>query len=371
MLFAKDDTRDPKAAHSVGIGLHWPQLLLLTSLTGDSIGTNLHPQFISDLARTMTRLVLAQSPAGVTPGRMVEVSSFNCYDCSLEPIDMGAEQDRPEHFLRAQNEQLAIDGILPDCPNFQNFAAEDIIPVGPLCGWAKCIGCPVHKVPAIADVTYNLRTCVPYVIYNQTTGAVGLIEISQGGLVTTHYEDGSGAGGLASKSFELESWQSELVELGFIVLPLITRSGACVSIGDEGKVGCLVPPDEHGVFNISTFDMCYRAKVNVGTVQVISALDVMEKLLPIGALCYLKMESHSAEPLVRRLNMPLSHDERRERVLRVRLSTPNVKHPVHGKLYIVFVVRRGVVAHGETIVVDPWEIITNKGNRLEIPHLNP
>jgi hypothetical protein len=360
----QDDTRDPKAAYSVGIGLHWPQLLLLTSLTGESIGTNIHPQIISDLARTLTRLVLAQSPSGVTPGRFVEVSSFNCYDCSLEPIDMGDPAGRPEHFLRPQNDQLAIDGRLPDCPNFQNFAVEDVLPVGPLCGYAQCLGCNVWDVPASADVGYNLRIDVVYIIYNQTTGAVGSLEISSSGAIAIEYDD-------CHRPLNLDSWQTELVEEGFIVLPLITRAGACVSVDDEGRVGCLVPPDEFASFNVSREDKSYRAKVHVDTVRVMPALDVMKNLLPIGTLCYLKMETQSAAPLLRRLNSPLSSDERLTQVLRVRLSSPNVKHPVHGKLYVVFVVRRGVVVFSETIVVDPWEITTNKGRRFEIEHLSP
>lgn len=295
---------------------------------------------------------------------MVEVSSFNCYDCSLEPIDMGEKQERPEHFLRAQNEQLAIDGTLPDCPNFQNFAVEDLLPVGPLCGWAKCLGCKVWEVPAIAGAGYNLRTGVSYIIYNQTTGSTGTIEICQDGNIMIEYDAD------VADSLNLESWQTELMERGFIVLPFITRCGACVLIGDEGRVGCLVPPNEFPCFNISKEDKCYRAKVHIDTVQVMTPLQVMEKLLPIGTLCYLKMECQSAAPLIRRLNSPLSSDERLTRVLRVRLSSPNVMKPVQGRLYVVFVVRRGVVSTSETIAVDPWEITTDKGRRFEIEHLS-
>jgi hypothetical protein len=348
----------------VGVGLHWAQLLLLTSLTGDSIGTNVHPQIISDLSRNMARLVLRQSPAAVTPGRYVEVSSFSCYDCSLEPIDMGDCKNRPEHFLRPQNEQLALDGILPDCPNFQNFAVEDIIHIGPLCGWAQCIGCPVWKVPANAEVTYNLRPDVAYNIYNQTSGLHGYVEVCSSGIVTVALED-------QMKELDLMTWQTELMELGFIILPFVSRPCACVSIDDEGHVGCLTPPDDDSSFNISRVDFCYRVKVNVDTVREIPPLNVMEKLMPIGTLCYLKMECPSAAPLIRRLSMPLSPDERRSRVLRMRLSSPNVKCPSQGRLYMVFVARKGLAAYGETVVVDPWEITTEKGNRVEIEYLSP
>jgi hypothetical protein len=275
---------------------------------------------------------------------------------------MGMGLDRPEHFLRAQNEQLAIDGILPDCPNFQNFAAEDILAVGPLCGWAQCIGCPVWKVPAIADVIYYLRVGVFYIIYNQTTGDIGGLEICRSGAITMEFGD-------QIHNLEINSWQKELREHGFIVLPLITRPCSCVSIGEEGRLGCLVPVDENGSLNVSRVDKCYRVKTHVETVQIIQPLDVMENLLPIGTLCYLKLETQSAAPLIRRLSAPLSSDERLRRVLRVRLSSPNVKNPVQGRLFVVFVVRRGVVSTGETIVVDPWELTTDKGRRLEIEYL--
>ncbi len=365
----QDDTRDPKAAHSVGIGIHWPQLLLLTSLTGDSIGTNIHPQLISDLSRTLTRLVLSKAPAAVTPGRFVEVSSFNCYDCSLEPIDMGSFADRPEHFIRPQNEQLAVDGVLPDCDNFQNFAVEDILHMGPTCGWATCIGCPVWMVPAIADVNYSPRMDVCYLTYNQTSGAIGALEIHESMQIIMEYSSNTGD---SMVTFELMTWQKELADKGFIMLPLITRPAACVAVNDAGGVGCLVRCTDDGAsFNLSREDRCYRIKVHVDTVQKIEPLVVMEKLLPIGTLCYLKMESQSAGPLIRRLSTPLSVEERRSRVLRMRLSTPNVKNPVDGRLYVVFVVRKGVVAFGETITVDPWEITTDKGGRIEIEYLTP
>ncbi len=284
---------------------------------------------------------------------------------------MGSCKERPEHFIRPQNDQLAVDGVLPDCPNFQNFAAEDILPVGPLCGWAERIGCPVWKVPAIANVLYNVRPSVCYLTYNQTSGAVGALEVSGAGVITMEYDDGSGAGDM-SASFDLMTWQTELMDLGFVILPLITRSGACVATTDEGGVGCIVRCEEDGAsFNISRQDKSYRVKVHVDTVQVMPPLVVMEKLLPIGTLCYLKMECQSAGPLVRRLSMPLSSDDRLSRVLRIRLSTPNVRHPIDGKLYVVFATRRGVVVVGETMAVDPWEITTDKGRRLEIEHLTP
>jgi hypothetical protein len=272
---------------------------------------------------------------------------------------MGTGDDRPEHFLRAQNEQLAIEGILPDCPNFQNFAAEDILAVGPLCRWAQCIGCQVWKVPAIAEVTYYIRIGVLYIIYNQTTGDTGGVEISHSGDVTMEYND-------VIRSLDITIWQTELMEAGFIVLPLITRPSACVSMGEGGRIGCLVPPAEDASLNVSRVDRCYRAKTHVDTVQLMQPLQVMESLLPIGTLCYLKMESQSASPLIRRLNMPLSSDERLLHALRVRLSSPNVKHPIQGRVYVVFVVRRGVVSTGETIAVDPWELTTDKGRRAEI-----
>ena len=368
-MFLKDDTRDAKAAHSVGIGLHWVQLLIVSSLTGNSIDDNIHPQLISDLARTLVRLVLAQSPAGVTPGRYLEVASFNCYDCSLEPIDMGEYQDRPEHFIRPQNDQFAVDGELPDSTNFQNFAAEDILPIGPSCSWARLLGCPVWKVPSNANVGYNVRTGVCYLTYNQTTGAIGALNVSDAGVITMEYDDGSGAGDM-SASFELMTWQTELMEMGFVILPLITRPGACVAINEEGGVGCIVRcEDDFASFNLNRVDKTYSVKVHVNTVQAMPPLLVMEKLLPIGTLCYLKMECQSAGPLIRRLLMPLSTDDRLNRVLRIRLSSPNVRHPVDGKLYVVFVVRKGVVATSEMIAVDPWEISTDKGRRFEIKHL--
>ena len=98
---------------------------------------------------------------------------------------------------------------------------------------------------------------------------------------------------------------------------------------DGSRVSC---------FNLSSKDMYYHVKVHVDAIKVMapSVLTQMEKSLPFVPLCYLKTK------------------ERLKSVLKVRLISANVRHPVDGKLYVVFLVCKGVVAFGQTMAVDLW-----------------
>ena len=363
--------QDQKDAASVGVGVHWVQLLLLGSLIGNSIGRMLHPQIIFDLAANMVREILLKAPRAATPTRRVEIQRFNPFTCELEPIDLQTAKPRPDHYLRVQSEQFARDGCLIECMNFDSFAAEDILPVGSVAAWAKIMKCKVWEVPASAEISYYLEEGKYYCIYNRVTGCLGTIRIHNN-RVAFHREVARGTDERDESQIPIDAWQSRLSRDGFIVLPAIRRLGACVSVDGGHRIGCLVPPSEEdsACGNMSCTDFTYRAKTMVDTVIYVPVMDVMENLLPIGKRLYLLMESQSAARLLRRLTFPLPESSLGRHVLRVHLNSPDVVEPIIGKVYVAMLSMDGDLACSETIPVDPWEIWLDKRGRNEILHVN-
>ena len=77
----------------------------------------------------------------------------------------------------------------------------------------------------------------------------------------------------------------------------------------------------------------------------------------------MRLSSHSARPVLRRLPVGLRGEAVSQSALKVHLDSPNTMEPVEGKVYVVCLVRRlqeedsnpaGSVC--ETFVVDPWEL---------------
>ena len=363
--------RDAKESASVGIGVHVIQLLLLGAFMGDSFDI-LHPHLISEFTRNLTREILIRSPAAMTPTDKVEVVSFHCFNNELEPINLASKIPRPHHFMRVQMEQFARTGDLSEIKNAGRFAAEDILHNGALFRWAEILGLgtDVKRVPATAPVCYYIQQNKNYCIYNQVTGCIGVIYMD-GENIHFEAETSPGSSVRTGKQFEPLAWHCDLMEEGFIILPMIRRPGACVALNDE-KIGVLIPPgsDEASCDNLDLEDFTYRAKTREGEVHKVKVLDVMDTLLPIGTKLYLKMESPSAGPLLLRLTFALSLDMQRQHALRVFLNSPNVLHPIDGKVYVAILCKQGKKSKCETFPVDPFELLLSLGGRVEIQHIN-
>jgi hypothetical protein len=178
-------------------------------------------------------------------------------------------------------------------------------------------------------------------------------------------------------SLPLLSWQEEMSSKGFIMLPMIWRCGACVSVTTESGgivVGCLVPPEDmqdsdgyDAVFdgNFSMNEMGYRALVRVGETVKVPLLTMLQTLLPIGQKLYLRMESQSAGPILRRICR--SPDET---ALRVHLFSPGA-NPVPGKVCVACKLRKmnSKVGSAVVLVVDPWELLLVPGERSIIDEI--
>jgi len=178
------------------------------------------------------------------------------------------------------------------------------------------------------------------------------------------------------------------------MLPMIWRSGACVLIppraGDPASremIGCIVPPPPvqydpeetsiHSDGNYCYSIQSYFATVRMGETVPVHVLDVMKNLLPIGKKLFLKCESQSAAPLIRRLRAPLSAESRSTHAIRVFLTGPSVKTPIPGKVYVAYAVgaSQGDEASqnnsGEIACVDPWELLVSTGQRTIFESISP
>ena len=148
---------------------------------------------------------------------------------------------------------------------------------------------------------------------------------------------------------------------------MVWRSGACVAV-DANTIGCLVPPEEHeevahdGNFCMEGFQ--YRALVRCGVQQSIPVMQMLQTLLAVGERLYLRMESHSAAIVLRKLTVDIHVNELNLYALQVHLSTPNILNPEKGKVFVVALackmngnVQSVKGSTSEILVVDPWELI--------------
>jgi hypothetical protein len=121
--------------------------------------------------------------------------------------------------------------------------------------------------------------------------------------------------------------------------------------------------------NFCLTHMCYTALVRVGETVRVPLLTMLQTLLPIGQRLYLKMESQSAGPLLRRLRAAVVPEHN---ALRVHLFTPVAATAVCGKVYVACKKGRGGgrVGSAFTLTVDPWELMLELGERnllTEVP----
>jgi hypothetical protein len=244
--------------------------------------------------------------------------------------------------------------------------------MGALCEISRRIGCKVYEIPSNAEVTYYIRPKKAYGVHNPLTGSSGYLVFDGKKVDMDCLDDEEGDSG-AHYSLSLLNWQEEMKEIGFIMLPMVWRLGACVAI-DDNAIGCLVPPDEiEEVVHDGNFcmqDLSYRALTRCGVREKIPMMRTLQTLLPIGERLYLKLESHSAAIVLRRLTVDIHLNDLHCNALQVHLSAPNTLNTEKGKVFVVCLVCKmnGNVqtvkgSASEILIVDPWELIMQPGDR--------
>lgn len=237
--------------------------------------------------------------------------------------------------------------------------------MGPQCEVARLIGCKLVDVPASAELTYYIRPDKHYCVHNPLTGQVGVL-FSNGRTVQLEFRNAEDSE-LCARELGLLTWQEEIRGMGFTMLPMIWRSGACVAW--EGRVGCIVPHSQPADGNFGLEEYEYTAVLGREETVQLPVLTALQMLLPIGQRLYLRLESQAASPFVRKLAEPVPAGMRSRCALQVHADSPNTIRPVAGKIYVVCLVRqmsehdRPVGSKCETIVADPWDLLIQPEDR--------
>jgi hypothetical protein len=353
--------REGRECASAGLGINAMQLLLMASMIGDKLKDRIHPALMEDFARSLVQQLMLRAPPAMTVSTLVDVPSFNCMTCELQPIaldpefiDLDSEVRRPLHLLRPLSDQTGVTGEIPLCGSVDIFAHEDVFHCGALFSWKDLLGVPsVLDVPASTQACYYLQVGPVYCIFNQATGCLGTLTLTPEG---AHFEAEAShkSPERTGKTLLPLSWHTDLAYANFIVLPMVWRPGACVRL-DSANVACLVR-DPEADSNFSPVDLSYRALKRFGLIEPIDTLFVMKNLLPLGSRVLLKCTSQSAGALLTRLALPLSPPQYPFHAIRAYLNAPTVANPVDGRVYIAICVQNDDCLTSEDVVVDPWEL---------------
>ena len=206
----------------------------------------------------------------------------------------------------------------------------------------------------------------PSCAHNQATGCLGTLALTHSGAL---FEAETAPNSLdrTAKSFLPLSWHTDLAHEGFIILPMIRRSGACIKLNDT-DIACLVQ-DQASSDNFSPQTLKYTALIRFALTEPISPLTVMKNLLTLGALLLLKCDAHSAGPLLTRLSQPIPPHQLPFHGIKAHLNVPTVVTPADGRVYISICVKTEDGHTSETFAVDPWELCLPNPSRSTIPFI--
>ena len=104
--------QDARELWSVGGGLHVVQLLVLGAFAGSFALEKFHPKIINDFSLSLVLEILKYAPKGMVPGNTVEVRAFNCFNCSLESVQLEKNHMKTESFIRCHDSTFAETGVL-------------------------------------------------------------------------------------------------------------------------------------------------------------------------------------------------------------------------------------------------------------------
>jgi hypothetical protein len=352
---------------SEGASVNMWALLAAVSLVGCN---HVHCKSSSRFAQSVLRLILESAPPAATPGDVLPQRSFHEVSKEVECVYVRSEE-RPENFLRPIDDgNFAACGIFTYCPVVDGEMPEDYLGCGYVREMSKFLKCKYYEVPPQhVHGYYQLIPDRHYATYNHERNVYGSLLITDtGATMQTSESDGF--------SWEFDEWEDMLRQENFLVMPMIWRSGALVSLGG-GSVGCIVPHatrkllEETGVplegvrvHNYNHFEHCYYALTDVdGELKALSVLDTFGKLISPGTFLWIRPETAAWEALCSQFTVDasLSQEALRQRAVRVRLNVPHVPNPEPGKVYVTVIHKCGGATHKldfgfKHLVLDPWEL---------------
>ena len=374
-----------------GLGVNMWALLLLASLLGtEDIHIN---NTRSQVSMEILSLILALGPSGITQGGLCPLRSIHNRTLQAQSM-LVPTTGRIESFLRPLHDpEFANKGVFASCPMVDGWMPEDTLHMGALMAFARRIlhGRDWSEVPPEKLlVDYQVVPNRHYPIFRK--GSEG--EPSVTGSVRVDGRRCEIRYGEETEDLNLEDWSRELGRKGFLMAPVVFRSGALVTVRHETyRVGCLVPngtaesmlaagmeTGQRGPY-VGNFDfirMGYHALVGPDGETVFMDMEsTWENLIAPGTLIYLAPDTPTWLGLKDEGLFPRrSSDDPDYNIcaLRCRLNVPTEMNPIPGKVYVTVMERkRGGVdknnSRYRTLQVDPWELATESDGFCVIPHL--
>jgi len=352
---------------SEGAGVNMFTLLSAAALVGSD---HVHCKASSRFAQAVIKQMLKKAPKSV--GDAVAVRSFNDQTRKPEYISVGFE-GRPDHFMRPlRDDCFAYTGVFSVCPAKDGKMPEDYACCGAVEEQAEflCVEKYADMPPEHVQGHYQLIPGRYYALYGKDRDVNGNILVGATG-VTVMLDNNE----CFSESHM--NWQERLKEENLLVLPMVWRSGALISLDEGTRLGCLVPTGtresmvEEGCDVDSTTEITNYNHVKFGynvlvseeePTLLISTLDVLDHLVAPGTFVWIQGDTQAWHELSEFLP-PTGLDEEMagQRAIRARLNVPLVANPVPGKVYVTVMQRSSrMVKDSELdyrhVVVDPWEL---------------
>jgi hypothetical protein len=345
---------------SAGLGVNMWALLLMGALIGND---ELHTKNSSKVATSLLTLMLNMAPASSTPGGRVPVRSFNQQTGAPETVIVSTGR-QPEHFLRAINDdKFATRGEFTYCPQDEDKMPEDYLGSAHVLAMSKFIKCkyvdvPPHHLRGFYQLMQKRHYALVRTADHGREAALGSLYIEEGGAVIT-WRDAQNREGRAKVG--MMEWDGYIQANGFLVMPMVWRSGAAVATGDPVyPVGCLVstgardslqlPSATLGLVstpytgNYDPVKYGYHALVNPDRPELIflDTLRTHESLVPPGRMMWIRSKSSTGATLHPRPAGP----EQPEQYIRARLNVPTEQVPAVRFLSFVAIHSDAIVTQG-------------------------
>jgi hypothetical protein len=355
---------------SQGMGINMWSLLTLASLAGSD---DIHCKTRDKAAQNILSLILKMAPAGATPCNTVCVRSFHKSTTEPQCVFVTGER-RCHHFLRPIYDlNFALTGNFSLCAHVNDKMPEDYLHCSALLALSNFLSCEIWEIPP-EQVTcrYSLMPDIHYCVYSHSNNVTGdLILLDD----AVFFETETGQ----YESLDVNHWERELRQLGFIVLPCLFRSGALVRYKDDDGVELLGCPVPDGCFeamgrpsgnsdyvNVTNYDhenKCYHLRISPEEIVRIHAIPLFQNLVVPGTFLWIKGGSETFEKLKGNFPDSLNGVQNIDQcMIRVRLNVPNIVNPQPGVIYVTYLVKnRDAFApklsksydHG---VAMPWEL---------------
>ena len=322
-----------------GVGVNMWALLLMVSLAGSD---EIHNKNSSRVSRALLELILRRAPRAATPGHRVWVRSVNTTADSVESVQV-AYKEQPESFLRPLDDvKFAKHGVYTYCPATEDGQMpEDWLHCAQITRAAGLLACKWYEVPPLfLKSQYQVMTDRYYSVWRSGdmnfSAATGTLYVNRTGGILRYEAEEMGY----IVRLNVLSWQEELAQIGFILMPMVFRSGALVDLGHSPKrAGCLVPLgterslealgiDVTGMY-VSNFDhvKCgYHAQHREGELTFMDPMTTLNNLVPVGQVLWLKGESQTFGEFIDEKLIPEAEDDQPDdvRCLECRLSVPTI-----------------------------------------------